>query len=233
MKKIFSVLICLVLIITSPYVCYGYPLSVDKPMATKSQVVQFLEDRNATKDFLDCVDFIYSYCEEVHIDPTIVIAISSLETGYGKSNLFRNYNNPGGIKARGGWRRFDTLKDGYRGMINLLAIYSGNLKSNSWIFNKAHTTQDLGNYYWVENGCDHGYHDMLTIVINKMLSYESLEKEEPVVKTPEESPKKESAKKKIESIRNKKRTPLDIIKDILKNKKHMNSMDLIKNALKK
>ena len=151
---------------------YGFELIIDKPMAHKSQVIQFLNDRNASDKFLDCVDYIYEYCDKVGIDPTIVIAMSSIETGYGKSNLFVNYNNPGGIKSKNGWKRSDTIKDGYKYMINLLGVYSGKIYSTSWLYDKAHTTQELGNYYWVENGCDRGYHNLLTKVINTILSYD-------------------------------------------------------------
>ncbi|WP_254555262.1 glucosaminidase domain-containing protein, partial [Salmonella enterica] len=80
---------------------YAYPITYnDAPLIDKSQTVQFLKDRNASKKMLDCVDFVYEYAESKGIDPSIIMAISSIETGYGKSRLFVYNNNPGGIKAR-------------------------------------------------------------------------------------------------------------------------------------
>lgn len=243
--KIMIMIFTLMLVISNP--SSAYEINTDEPMADKSQVIQFLKDRNASDEMLDNVDFIYEYSEELGIDPTIVIAISSLETGYGKSNLFRNYNNPGGIKSKNGWAKFKTTRDGYKYMIRLLATYSGKINKNSWLYDKAHTTQELGNYYWVENGCDSGYHKQLTIVINKILSY-PLKKEKKVTKQEKkqetkieenkitESVEKEDTKQnKLQQIMNRKKESKNPLTSILNNRKDSNGsgMDLIKNSLNK
>ena len=66
------------------------------------RAVAFLEDRDASNETIDCIHFIYEYREEVGIDATIIVCISSIETGYVKSRLFVRNNNPGGMKARRG-----------------------------------------------------------------------------------------------------------------------------------
>lgn len=167
-KKIFITTLILLLL---PHYIIAYDINKQPPLAHKSQAIECIKDRKASKKFINSVDFIYEYSQKLNVDPTIVIAISCLETGYGKSNLFVNYNNPGGIKSRNGWKQFDTIEDGYKYMIELLATYSGQINKSWRIYNKAITTEQLGNYYWVENGADKGYHDKLTIMINAILSY--------------------------------------------------------------
>ena len=199
-------------------------------MATQEQVYQCMKDRNASKEFLEIIPFVYEYSKTLGVDPTIVLAISSIETGYGKSNLFRNYNNPGGIKSRSGWRRFDTLEDGYRYMINLLAIYAGIIGEDRWQYNKAHTTEELGNYYWVENGVDRGYHKQLTTMIRTILRYPKKEVNETKPKSDEKVTTKkikEPTKDKVDS------KPSDIIYNILnKDKEESGALRIINDILK-
>lgn len=133
---------------------------------------------------MGCVDYIYEYCDKVGIDATLVIAMTSIETGYGKSHLFRSYNNPGGLKATHGWMRFKNIKDGYKAMIDKLAVMSGVRKSNTYYFNSCHYIQDLGDMYWVENGCDNGYYHML---LKQMHGIKSIE---------DKTPKEKNLKKK-------------------------------------
>ena len=228
MKKLIVFIIAIIMCVTFSGDAYAYPIIYnDAPLIDKSQTVQFLKDRNASKKMLDCVDFVYEYAESKGIDPSIIMAISSIETGYGKSRLFVYNNNPGGIKARNGWARYDTAKDGYRAMINLLATYAGtNNNTGSYLYGKATTTQQLGNYYWVENGCDSGYHRQLTRQIEKMRSYPIIEeksiKKPVVLKQPQ---KKSTSHKRQHS-------GADIIFDILDNKEHSSGYDFIMNLLK-
>lgn len=210
---------------------FAYSLIYDgSPIVDKSQAEQFLKDRNASKKMLDNLDFIYDYSEEVGIDPGIVIAMSSIETAYGRSNLFVNHNNPGGIKSSrtsNGWAHYDTIEDGYRGMINLLATYAGvNNNYKSYLFGKATTTQQLGSYYWVEDGCDRGYHNMLSRQIATMCSY-------PIIK---EKPEEKQVPNKIinDAIKKKDKQDdgTDIIYDILNKNANSSGYDLIMNILK-
>ena len=228
MKKLIIFVMAIVMCIVFSSGTYAYPITYnDAPLIDKSQTVQFLKDRNASKKMLDCVDFVYKYAESKGIDPSIIMAISSIETGYGKSRLFVYNNNPGGIKARNGWARYDTAKDGYRAMINLLATYAGtNNNTGSYLYGKATTTQQLGNYYWVENGCDSGYHRQLTRQIEKMRSYPIIE-EKPIKKPVvlEQPQKKNTSHKRQHS-------GADIIFDILDDKEHSSGYDFIMNLLK-
>lgn len=202
----------------------GFNVNSKIPIVDKSQVVQCVKDRKATNKFIENIDYVYKYSLEVGVDPSIVIAISCLETGYGHSNLFINYNNPGGIKSTYGWRRFDNIKDGYKYMINLLATYSGLRNKSSRLYGKAKTTQELGNYYWVENGTDRGYHRQLTTMIKTMQSY-------PVKKEANNPVKKTVTQKLLDMVKNNK--PSDIIYKILNRKEEDNPMDLIRESLNK
>ena len=236
-KKLLVLFLAFMLIFLTGVSSNAYDIAT-KATTDISQSRQFLEDRNASKKMLNSLEFIYDYCDEIGIDPTLVVAISSIETGYGKSNLFVNYNNPGGIRARNGWQRFDTIKDGYRYMIRLLATYAGLVNKGSWLYGKATTTQQLGNYYWAENGCDHGYHNQLTRQIKTIQSYKVIkpkkEKSKEIKKAKDTGNK--NAKDIIDTIVERKKSPTNIIKDILNrknSKKNGSSLDLMYNSLKK
>ena len=236
-KKILILFIAFILTFLSCGSSNAYDIAT-KATTDISQARQFLIDRHASKKMMDSLDFIYDYCAEIGIDPTLVVAISSIETGYGKSNLFINYNNPGGIKARSGWKRFDTIEDGYRYMIRLLATYAGLINENSWLYGKATTTQQLGNYYWVENGCDRGYHSQLTRQIKTIQSYKVIKIAKKKTKEIKEDKKEgnKNSKDIIDKAMDNKKTSTSIINDILKrksNKNNTNSLDLIYNSLKK
>ena len=185
---------------------------------TPEQAVAFLNDRNASNKMIDCIPFIYEYCEEVGIDATIIVGISSIETGYGKSRLFVRNNNPGGMKARRGWMKFDTPKDGYRYMINKIATMAGVRKSKSFYYNSCYYVRDLGNVYWVENGCDRGYYHNLVLQMNKIASYEIEEPIKPIVE--------------VEKIKEHKQTPREYLESIAKSKKKK-GLDLIYNAIER
>ena len=235
-KKILILFIAFILTFLSCGSSNAYDIAT-KATTDISQARQFLTDRHASKKMMDSLDFIYDYCAEIGIDPTLVVAISSIETGYGKSNLFVNYNNPGGIKARSGWKRFDTIEDGYRYMIRLLATYAGLINENSWLHGKATTTQQLGNYYWVENGCDRGYHSQLTRQIKTIQSYKVIKIAKKKTKEIKEDKKEgnKNSKDIIDKAMDNKKTPTNIINDILKrksNKNNTNSLDLIYNSFK-
>ena len=55
-----------------------------------------------------------------------------IETGYGKSELWNVYNNPGGIKRNGSYVKYDTKEQGWEDMNlvidNLLELANGNIK---------------------------------------------------------------------------------------------------------
>lgn len=228
-KKIILLLITLTLIIP----CLGYseskPLIATDNTTTPSQAEQFLSDRNATKEMMDCIPFIYDYCDKIGIDATLIIGISSIETGYGKSNLCKNNNNPGGMKARRGWMKFNSLKDGYKAMIDKIAVMSGVKKSNSYYYNSCKYIEDLGKIYWCENSVDHGYYNMLVKQLNRIKSYKRLEKK--VTKKVKENKPKENKKITINPPK-KKQSAKDYLMSFTKKDKK-SGMDLINKALKK
>ena len=216
MKKLWYIILSLILALILYDITDAYsPIIATDNTTTAEQAIEFLKDRNATKSMLDCVPFIYDYCEEVGIDATIVIGISSLETGYGKSNLFVRKNNPGGMKARRGWMKFDTLEDGYRTMINKIGAMAGVIKSNSFYYNTCYYVKDLGNIYWVENGCDRGYYNNLIRQMNKIASYEIVNEEQRKEIIVEKEERKLTPKEYIMSFKSKKGNGMKLINDLL------------------
>ena len=217
MKKLWYIILSLILALILHDITDAYsPIIATDNTTTAEQAIEFLKDRNATKSMLDCVPFIYDYCEEVGIDATIVIGISSLETGYGKSNLFIRNNNPGGMKARRGWMKFDTLEDGYRTMINKIAVMAGVRESKSFYYNTCYYVRDLGNIYWVENGCDRGYYNNLISQMNKIASYEVINEEPKKEIIVEKEERKLTPKEYIMSFKSKKGNGMKLIDDILR-----------------
>ena len=217
MKKLWCIILSLILALILHDITDAYsPIIATDNTTTAEQAIEFLKDRNATKSMLDCVPFIYDYCEEVGIDATIVIGISSLETGYGKSNLFIRNNNPGGMKARRGWMKFDTLEDGYRTMINKIAVMAGVRESKSFYYNTCYYVRDLGNMYWVENGCDRGYYNNLISQMNKIASYEVINEESKKEIIVEKEERKLTPKEYIMSFKSKKGNGMKLIDDILR-----------------
>lgn len=217
MKKLWYIILSLILALILHDITDAYsPVIATDNTTTAEQAIEFLKDRNATKSMLDCVPFIYDYCEEVGIDATIVIGISSLETGYGKSNLFIRNNNPGGMKARRGWMKFDTLEDGYRAMINKIAVMAGVRESKSFYYNTCYYVIDLGNIYWVENGCDRGYYNNLISQMNKIASYEVINEEPKKEIIVEKEERKLTPKEYIMSFKSKKGNGMKLIDDILR-----------------
>lgn len=217
MKKLWYIILSLILALILHDITDAYsPVIATDNTTTAEQAIEFLKDRNATKSILDCVPFIYDYCEEVGIDATIVIGISSLETGYGKSNLFIRNNNPGGMKARRGWMKFDTLEDGYRTMINKIAVMAGVRESKSFYYNTCYYVRDLGNIYWVENGCDRGYYNNLISQMNKIASYEVINEEPKKEIIVEKEERKLTPKEYIMSFKSKKGNGMKLIDDILR-----------------
>ena len=213
-KKIIVVILC---VIMSTTISHGYDILHYPPLVTKEQAVAFLKDRNATDKYMSCVNYIYSYSEKIGVDPSLIIAMSCLETGYGKSNLFRNYNNPGGIKSKHGWAKFDTPKKGFKYMIELLATYAGVMHEDSWLYNYSKTTEGLAGMYWTNQGTDRGYHQQIVIVINTMSKYPKAKKKSEV--NVEKKVKENDVQKNTLSINKEKDTrPIDIIYNILHKK---------------
>ena len=131
--------------------------------------------------------------------------------------------------SRGGWMKFNSLKDGYRAMINKIAVMAGVRKSSAYYFNSCYYIEDLGNIYWVENGCDYGYYSMLVGQMNRIKSYRKFTKKKV------NKPKKQTItnKKKITiKAPPKKQSAKDYLMSFTKGKKK-SGMELIYGAIKK
>ena len=83
---------------------------------------------------------------------------------------------------------------------------------------KSTAGRDLGNVYWVENGCDRGYYHNLVLQMNKIASYEIEEPIKPIVE--------------VEKIKEHKQTPREYLESIAKSKKKK-GLDLIYNAIER
>ena len=233
-KRLFALFLCVAMLLPVSGYSERKPVIATENTTTPYQAEQFLKDRNATQEMINCVDFVYDYCEKVGIDATLIIAQSSIETGYGKSRLCRKYNNVGGMKAsRGGWMKFNSLKDGYRAMINKIAVMAGVRKSSAYYFNSCYYIEDLGNIYWVENGCDYGYYNMLVGQMNRIKSYRRYVKKK--VNKPKKQTitnKKTRKNKIIIKAPPKKQSAKDYLMSFTKGKKK-SGMELIYGAIKK
>lgn len=233
-KRVFALFLCVAMLLPISGYSERRPVIATENTTTPYQAEQFLKDRNATQEMINCVDFVYDYCEKVGIDATLIIAQSSIETGYGKSRLCRKYNNVGGMKAsRGGWMKFNSLKDGYRAMINKIAVMAGVRKSSAYYFNSCYYIEDLGNIYWVENGCDYGYYNMLVGQMNRIKSYRRYVKKK--VNKPKKQTitnKKTRKNKIIIKAPPKKQSAKDYLMSFTKGKKK-SGMELIYGAIKK
>lgn len=231
-KKIFTLLLCILIMLPIAGYSERKPVIATDNTTTPYQAEKFLKDRNATKEMINCIPFIYEYCEKTGVDATLIIGISSIETGYGKSHLCNSYNNPGGMKAsRGGWMRFKTLKAGYKAMIDKIAVMAGVKKSKSYYYNSCYYIQDLGRIYWVESGCDSGYYRMLCKQMNTIKSYKKVDKEKETKKESKKVNKKNETKK-VTIEAPKKQSAKDYLMSFTKGKKK-SGMEIIYGALKK
>ena len=233
-KRLFTLFLCVAMLLPVSGYSDRKPVIATKSTTTPYQAEQFLKDRNATQEMIDCIDFVYDYCEKVGIDATLIIAQSSIETGYGKSRLCRKYNNVGGMKAsRGGWMKFNSLKDGYRAMINKIAVMAGVRKSSAYYFNSCYYIEDLGNIYWCENSVDYGYYNTLIGQMNRIKSYKKYVKKK--VNKPKKQTitnKKTRKNKIIIKAPPKKQSTKDYLMSFTKRKKK-SGMELIYGAIKK
>ena len=238
MKKIIILLLTCIFLFTSSFNTYAYELINDDPIITQAQAIACLRKYNASEKLINAVPFIYEYAKEVGIDPGVVMAMTTIETGWGKSRLFRYNNNPGGIKAKGGWAKYSSVEEGYKAMINLIATYAGLMNKHSYLYGYSKTTEGLAGMYWTNYGNDYGYHNQLTRMVKMMQSFPR--GEETVV---EDKPKETASeikkynKKNIDKNNNKKenkKSASSILYDILNGKKNnSNALDIIYDILNK
>lgn len=234
-KKIILILIIVIFVVFNCNAsAYAYPI-MNEPTSDISQSQQFLKDRNASKKMLNSLEYIYSYSKKVGVDPTLIVAMSSIETGYGKSNLFVNYNNPTGMKAKNGWAKYNTIKDGYKAMIDHYALYAGYPQTihdkKSWLNGVAKNTENMKGIWWGNYGIEANYHKYLSIQVEGIKKY-------PVKKTTNEIKIFENNYDNnllLDAINNEEEnTGGNKIMEILNRNKHDNSkgMNILLNAIK-
>lgn len=69
---------------------------------------------------LGAEDLMPLYCEAYRVPYDLCMAIAVLETGWFKSDIYLNYNNPGGLMQNGEPMKFETVKDGVKYFIENL-----------------------------------------------------------------------------------------------------------------
>lgn len=239
-RMLMAVVLSLALIFTSCFQCDAYSIILkdkNEPIIKQEQAIACLKAHNANPKMIKAVPFIYEYATKVGVDPGLVIAMTSIETGWGKSRLFRYNNNTGGLKGKGGWQKFNTPEDGYRAHINLLATYAGLMNKHSWLYGYSKTTEGLAGMYWTNSGNDYGYHDQLTAMIKLYQRYpiNNKNKEENKNKSNITTSKKiEDINKKEENGNTEDDSALSIINNILdKDSAHKSAIDMIFDAIGK
>lgn len=239
-RMLMAVILSLALIFTSCFQCDAYSIILkdkNEPIIKQEQAIACLKAHNANPKMIKAVPFIYEYGTKVGVDPGLVIAMTSIETGWGKSRLFRYNNNTGGLKGKGGWQKFNTPEDGYRAHINLLATYAGLMNKHSWLYGYSKTTEGLAGMYWTNSGNDYGYHDQLTAMIKLYQRYpiNNKNKEENKNKSNITTSKKiEDINKKEENGNTEDDSALSIINNILdKDSTHKSAIDMIFDAIGK
>lgn len=239
-RMLMAVILSLALIFTSCFQCDAYSIILkdkNEPIIKQEQAIACLKAHNANPKMIKAVPFIYEYATKVRVDPGLVIAMTSIETGWGKSRLFRYNNNTGGLKGKGGWQKFNTPEDGYRAHINLLATYAGLMNKHSWLYGYSKTTEGLAGMYWTNSGNDYGYHDQLTAMIKLYQRYpiNNKNKEENKNKSNITTSKKiEDINKKEENGNTEDDSALSIINNILdKDSTHKSAIDMIFDAIGK
>lgn len=244
-RMLMAVVLSLALIFTSCFQSDAYSIILkdkNEPIIKQEQAIACLKAHNANPKMIKAVPFIYEYATKVGVDPGLVIAMTSIETGWGKSRLFRYNNNTGGLKGKGGWQKFDTPEDGYRAHINLLATYAGLMNKHSWLYGYSKTTEGLAGMYWTNSGNDYGYHDQLTAMIklyqrypiNKGIKKEVKEEEKKNENIITTSKKIGDINKKEENGDTKDNSALSIINNILhKDSAHKSAIDMMFDAIGK
>lgn len=195
---------------------------LSKPTSSESQCKQWLKDKNAEQELIDLVPFIFKESIKANVDPTLVIAQTSLETNYFKSDLCKSNKNTAGIKQRGNsskYAKYDTYKEGLKAQIAHLALYAGNPQNwyyySSWLDGWVTNVERLSGT-WAE---DKNYSEKLLQMMSQIYSYES--ECEPIVEFGKQINNNENAyKNKIYEILNKRDSDnskgIDIINKILR-----------------
>lgn len=231
-KGAITFFIIIMLLFSNNYVFADTPIR-NTPQTTKEQAIAYLSDRNAEQEFIDLIPFIYEYCEDVGVEPTLVVAQISLETNFFRSSLSKSKYNTSGMKQpNGDYMKFDSYKEGIKAEINHLNLYAGYPDNHkSWLNGWCKTVEGLSGK-WAE---DKRYSSKLLNIINEIKSYEECEvysEEEDsniVDKKQDKNQDKEENKK-----QDKKEKKSNLLYNILnREKKHSNGFNKIMEYLKR
>lgn len=101
----------------------SYQASIRMDMKFDSRVTAAILDNYLKKGLAGYGQMIVKHSKQWNVDPALVSAVAIFETGWGTSNLFVNYNNPGGISGKGaprGFQAYATREDGIAALASLL-----------------------------------------------------------------------------------------------------------------
>lgn len=107
---------------------------LNAPSAQQEQALTYVKQVGATADFQSLIPLYFKYGQAVGLDPIVLIAQASVETGYGKfgGTVPASYCNPCGLKAKTGsgdsvsdFARFDSWDTGVQAHVDHLALYAG------------------------------------------------------------------------------------------------------------
>lgn len=84
--------------------------------------------------------YIYRLSEQYGIDPGFVMSVFILETGWGKSDLYKESNNPAGIVYNRSYRSYKSREEGIEDMYRLLRDYT---KGNISYVGKRNTVKQI------------------------------------------------------------------------------------------
>ena len=78
-KKIFTLLLCILIMLPIAGYSERKPVIATDNTTTPYQAEKFLKDRNATKEMINCIPFIYEYCEKTVKVICVIHTITQVE----------------------------------------------------------------------------------------------------------------------------------------------------------
>ena len=132
------------LIILSLSFCFVSPINsttitnysiMNDPTSSKQQIIQWAKNRNCNELFISWIDMAYDIAEDYGVDPTVLIAQTAIETGFGEFGgvIDSSYHNTAGIKTTNGvsnyipnaHMKFDTWRQSFIAQAQHLRLYAG------------------------------------------------------------------------------------------------------------
>lgn len=123
---------------------YGVSAEEVKKELVIDQYKNIIDGKVYLSNGLTYEQYLGKICDELNVDKELALAISYLETGYLKSNLFTLSNNVGGQRGSGGWLKYPTLEAGIIGhVITIKAL----LENNGIDTTQPNAIRDLSSIY--------------------------------------------------------------------------------------